>query len=132
MENTPRQAVRPKPHKTPAVAALPQTRAEPQQRLHDQRVIDLVEVPFVEQEEIKYIVLARELDGKIGPSDVEMPRHQKSDGHHQRRQPAHGKRHVMHPLDDLATLLERLSEKFLDVMARKIFFERQTSEDRAC
>src|SRR5215467_12792762 len=47
-----RDAVRPEPVDQPAVAATPQQAPEPDGRPHDEEVVDLVEVPLVEQEAV--------------------------------------------------------------------------------
>src|ERR1700759_2949787 len=54
-----------------AVALLPELIADPFGRPHEDQVIELVEVPFVEQELVQHRLLGREVFGDIGPADVE-------------------------------------------------------------
>ena len=65
-------AVRPEAVDQPAVAALPEQAAEPQRRPHEDEVVDLVEVPLVEQEAVEHVVLAREPRRDVRPADVEV------------------------------------------------------------
>src|SRR5690242_15401505 len=60
-----RDAVRPEAVDQPAVAAAPQQAGEPQHRPHDEEIVDLVEVPLVEQEAVDDLLLAGEPDGDI-------------------------------------------------------------------
>src|SRR5262245_41594511 len=66
-------AVRPKAVDQPAVAVLPQHAAEPQRGPDDEEVVELVEVPLVEQELVERLLLAGELDRQLRPPDVELP-----------------------------------------------------------
>src|SRR5262245_30062756 len=58
-------AVRPKAVDQPAVAVFPQRAGQPQGRANDQEVVDLVEVPLVEQEFVERLLLAGELDRQL-------------------------------------------------------------------
>src|SRR6202030_3482680 len=71
-------AVRSEAVDQPAVTALPKQTAEPFCRFDENRVVDLVEVPLVEQEAVKHIVLTREFDRNIGAANIEMPRNHKA------------------------------------------------------
>src|SRR5438874_1769320 len=51
----------------PGVAILRQDAAEPERRAHDEGVVDLVEIPLVEQEPVERLVLARELGRQLRP-----------------------------------------------------------------
>ena len=53
VENARRDAVRPKPVDDRAVAALPERAADGEGRTDEQEVIELVEVPLVEQEAVE-------------------------------------------------------------------------------
>src|SRR5262245_38909656 len=66
-------AVRPEAVDQPAVAVLPQYATEPQRRAHDEEIVELVEVPLVEQELVERLLLAGELDRQLRPPDVELP-----------------------------------------------------------
>ena len=85
-------AVRPEAVDQPAVAALPQQAAEPQRRPHEDDVVELVEVPLVEQELVERLVLARELGRQLGLADVELPGDQEAERHHHGRQHARSSR----------------------------------------
>src|SRR6266849_46620 len=50
----------------PAVAALPQQATKPQRRTYDDGVVDLVEVPLVEEEPVEHAMLPGELDRELG------------------------------------------------------------------
>ena len=67
-------------------------------------VVDLVEVPLVEQEPVEQLVLARELDRDVGPADVELPGDDEADRHHHGRQDADHERHVVHVLEHVLLL----------------------------
>src|SRR5262245_10619668 len=71
IEDARRDAVRTEAVDQPAVALLPQEAAEPLGRIDENEVIELVEIPLVEQELIKRPVLLRELARQIGAADVE-------------------------------------------------------------
>src|SRR5499433_4254629 len=66
-----RHAVRPEAVDQPAVTAAPQQAAEPDGGPHEQEIVQLVEVPLVEEELVQPLVLARELDRDIRTPDVE-------------------------------------------------------------
>src|SRR5712692_9439900 len=55
----------------PAVAALPQQAAKPKRWPHDEGVVDLVEVPLVEEEPVQHHMLPGELDRELGSPDIE-------------------------------------------------------------
>ena len=55
-----RDAVRPEAVDDAAVAALPEQPAEPEGRAHEDEVVELVEIPFVEQEAVEERVGARQ------------------------------------------------------------------------
>ena len=79
VEHACRDAIRTKAVDEPAVAALPEQTAEPLGRPDEDQVVKLVEIPLVEQEAIKPVVLARELDRNIGPTNIELPGDQEAD-----------------------------------------------------
>src|SRR5262245_60896153 len=60
VEDARRDAVRPEAVDQPAVAAAPQQAAEPDGGTHEEEVVELVEVPLVEQEAVEDAVIARE------------------------------------------------------------------------
>ena len=88
IEHPRRDAVRAEAVDDVAVALLPEEVADPLRRTDEDEVIQLVEVPFVEQELVEHLVLAGEFDRQIRPADVEQPRHQEAQHHHHRRQEA--------------------------------------------
>ena len=66
-----RHAVRPEAVDQPAVAGLPQEAAEPFGRTDEHPVIELVEVPLVEQELVEAMVARGQFLGRFGRPDVE-------------------------------------------------------------
>src|SRR5262252_2266760 len=91
-----RYAVGTKAIDQPAVAALPQEPADPQSRPYDEEVVDLVEVPLVEQKPVEHLMLPREFGRKFGAADIEYPRHRKSDRHQYGRQHRDERAHMLH------------------------------------
>ena len=85
VEHACRHAVRPKTVDQPAIAALPQQAAEPLRGPDEDQVIQLVEVPFIEQEAVKPIVLPRQFDRNVGTADIEVPGDHEANQHHDRR-----------------------------------------------
>src|SRR5262245_26839400 len=54
----------------PAVAAAPQQAGEPDGGTHDEEVVDLVEVPLVEQEAVEDLLVAGEAHRQVGPAQI--------------------------------------------------------------
>src|SRR4029078_12030920 len=96
VKNARRYAVRPKTIDQPAVAALPQQPPKPFGRANENDLIELVEIPLVEQEAVQYVVLACEFNRKIRTTDIELPGDHKADHHHHGWEDADLERHVMH------------------------------------
>src|SRR5205085_6329431 len=69
-----------------AVADLPQEAADPFRRADKDQIVELVKIPFVEQELIEHRLLLGEIDRQIGPLDVENVGDQKAERHHHERQ----------------------------------------------
>src|SRR4051812_8863800 len=68
-----------------AVAALPQEAADPERRAHKQEVIQLVEIPFVVEEEVKHPATGGEFARLFGVQDVIEISHSEAEyGDHQR------------------------------------------------
>ena len=63
-------AVGPQPVDHRAVAALPQEAAQPQGRAHEQEVIQLVEIPFVVEEQVEHAPAAPRASRQVGMQDV--------------------------------------------------------------
>src|SRR5229473_368076 len=97
----------------PAVAALPQQATKPQRRTYDDGVVDLVEVPLVEEEPVEHAMLLGELDGKIWTTDIEQPRHPPTDQHQHARQQRDDQADMLHFLQDRVGTADRqrLAEK---------------------
>jgi hypothetical protein len=72
VEDARRDAVRSEAVDEPAVAPFPQQPPEPDGRLDKERVIDLVEIPFVEQEFVKRLVFTGQFCRQFGSADVEI------------------------------------------------------------
>ena len=108
-----RHAVGPEAVDQPAVAVLPQEAAEPHRRPDEDDVIELVEVPLVEQEFVERRLLAREFDRQLRPLDIEPPGDGETDHHHHRRQHRHHERNVVHLFQDavLFAELQRIAEE---------------------
>jgi len=116
-----------------AVAALPEQAAEPDRRPHDEKVVDLVEVPLVEQEAVQQRLLAGEPHRDVGPADVELIGDQETQDHHHGRRQRDINRQVLHALEHLAVgpELQRLAEEALDLGAREYRKKRPAGGDRA-
>src|ERR1700761_126770 len=65
-----------------AVAFLPELIADPLGRPHEDQVVQLVEIPFVEQELVQHRLLRREVLRQIGSADGEDVGDEKTAGHH--------------------------------------------------
>src|SRR5712671_5336183 len=91
----------------PAVAALPQQATKPQRWPYDDGVVDLVEVPLVEEEPVQHHMLPGELDRELGSPDIEQPRHSKSDQHQHGRQHRDDRADVVHILQDRVGTADR-------------------------
>src|SRR5262249_58049082 len=74
----------PQPVDHPPATALPQCAGEPQGWANDQEVVELVEVPLIEQEFVKRLLLAGELDRQLRPANVELPGDDEADPHQHR------------------------------------------------
>src|SRR5215468_9986147 len=125
-----REAIGPKTVDQPAIAAPPQQPAEPQGRPHDEEIIDLVEVPLVEQEAVEHHVLASEFDRDLGTADIEQPRHRKSDHHQHGRQHRYERADVVHVLQDRIAAADgqRLAEEAFDAGAGEDVDERKPGQ----
>ena len=77
-------------------------------------------------------MLVGEFDREVGPADIEQPRHQEAQHHHDRRQGRDRLRNVVHLVDDVRVHLERLAEELFHAMAREHFLEREAGQDGAC
>src|SRR6266436_7399333 len=106
----------------PAVAALPQQATKPQRRPYDDGVVDLVEIPLVEEEPVEHAMLPGELDGKLWTPDIEQPRHRPTD-HHQ-----YGRQHRDDQADVLLVLQDRVGAADRQRLAEKAF-DSGTCED---
>src|SRR5262249_60841128 len=87
---------RPEPADRVAVPVSPHGGGEPQRRTNDQEVVDLVEIPLVEQEFIERLLLAGELRRQLRSTNVELPGDDEADRHHQRRSDTDQKGNMVH------------------------------------
>ncbi len=117
----------------PAVALLPEQPSEPQRRPDEDDVVELVDVPLVEQELVERLVLARELDRQLGLADVEVPGDQEAERHHHRRQQRDAVGHVVHGRGGCgcSAELEQVAEERLDTVPDEQLLERIARQDRA-
>src|SRR5229473_1867333 len=114
----------------PAVAALPQQATKPQRRTYDDDVVDLVEVPLVEEEPVEHAMLLGELDGKLWTTDIEQPRHPPTDQHQHARQQRDDQADMLHFLQDRVGTADRqrLAEKAFDAGACEDAQERKSGK----
>ncbi len=131
IEHPCRNAVRAQAVDDGPVALLPEEVAEPLGGADEQEVIQLVEVPLVEQELIQPLMIPREFFGQIRLGDVEHERHQRAQHHHHRRRILGPGRNLFHVLDDGGIHLQRLAEELLDAVTGEQLLERKAGKDRA-
>src|SRR5262245_28207895 len=107
-----RYPVRPETVDQPTVAVLPEYAAEPERRANEDQVIELVEVPLVEQELVERLMLARELERQLGLADVKVPRDEEAQRHHHGRGDGDPIWHAVHFMQDVVALgeLQRVAE----------------------
>src|SRR5262249_6462368 len=129
-----RDAVRSEAVDQPAVAAAPQQAAEPEGGPHEQEVVDLVEVPLVEQEAVQDLVIAGEPHGDIRLSDIEPVGDAQADEHHDRGQIRDLPADRLHVLQYVIgrTKLERLAEERFDTVTLEQVDEWHSRQDTAC
>ena len=79
----------------------PQEAAEPHRRAHEDGVVELVEVPLVQEEAVQHRVLGGEVPRRRLVDHVHVPGEAEAEGHHDRRQPRDQGRDVVDLLHDL-------------------------------
>src|SRR5262249_16111043 len=133
VEQARRKAVRAETVERPAIAVLPQRARQPQGRANDQEVVNLVEIPLVEQELVERLLLARELDRQLGPADVELPGDDEADSHRQGWNHSNKARDLVHRFEDMAARgeFDRVAEELTDIVADEQLAEGIAGENRA-
>ena len=82
------RAVRAEAVDRPLVAALPEQMAEPHRRADEDAVVELVEIPFVDQEAVQPGNMATNAAGASGLADVVAVGDREADQHHRERRVA--------------------------------------------
>jgi hypothetical protein len=94
-------AVGPEPVDDRAVARLPQEMADALGGADEQEVVQLVEIPLVEQEPVEPLMLRSEPDWRLRRADVEVPGGDEARNHGDQRRQLHPHRHVVEIVQDV-------------------------------
>ena len=84
-----------------AIALLPQEAAQPLRGAHEDHVVKLVKVPFVQQEQVKRALLCCQLCRQVRAADVELPRQRKAQQHGDERRHLDPFRRLMRVVDHM-------------------------------
>src|SRR5690606_33354252 len=99
VKNARRDPVRTKAVDHPAVSLLPQYPSEPERRTNEKEIVDFVEIPFVEEEQVEAAMLPCQLLRSLRRTNVEMPGDRKTDKHGEEGTDFHPERHMMEILE---------------------------------
>src|SRR5690242_10529442 len=103
-----RDAVRAETVDQPTVALLPQEASEPLRRADEEDVIELVEIPLVEQEPVEPVMTFGKLPRHLRSADVEVPSNHRADEHRDRGGLRYPERKVIHVLEHVANRVQRV------------------------
>src|SRR6185369_16933991 len=113
------------------IALLPQHPAEPEGRADEEEVVELVEVPLVEDELVHDAELLDEGFRQLRIAQVGIPGGHEADGHHGERRPLHPYRHAVHVVDQVFIEDQRALPELARALADEVMGEEEAGEDRA-